>query len=83
MSVGCEKLCHTMWSVALYRMKLPVSDIVADCTPELDVLEIHTAASPSCRTRFPVVSSSRIAFLLTGDFLYGDDCNRENEIGWL
>lgn len=81
--VGCEKLCHTMWSVPLWRMKLPASDMVADCTPELEVLEVHTVVVPSERTRFPVASSLRIAFWLTREFLYGEDCNRENENGRL
>lgn len=73
MSDGFEKLCHAGWLVAVKRMKLPDSDMTAVSTPAPEVLDIQTAVRRSVRTRFPVVSSSKIASLVTGEFLYIDD----------
>ena len=42
-------------------MKLPDSDMVADSTLAFDVFEAHMVTFLSTRTRFPVVSSSKIA----------------------
>lgn len=39
-------------------------------TPAPEVFDIHMVVSPSMRTRLPVVSSSKEASLVTGEFLY-------------
>jgi hypothetical protein len=56
--------------VSVWRIKLPVSSMLADVMPAPEVFDIQTVLSPSIRTRLPVVSSSRNAFLLTREFLY-------------
>lgn len=69
MSEGCEKLCHIGRLASLYKMKLPDSNRDANSTPMPEVLEVQIVVSPSMRTRFPVVSSSTIALLVTAEFL--------------
>lgn len=73
MSDGCEKLCQIVLRSALKRMKLPDSDMTANSAPAPEVFEDQTAPPPSVRTRFPVASSSTIAFLETGEFLEVND----------
>lgn len=51
-------------------MKFPDSDTVASSTPAPEEFEAQIVVSPSLRTRFPVVSNSRIASLVTGKFLF-------------
>lgn len=46
--------------------------MTAYSTPAPEVFDVHTVASPSRRTRFPVVSSSKIASLVTEEFLIDD-----------
>lgn len=53
-------------------MRLPYSDKATDWTPARDVFEDQITVLPSKRTRFPVLSSSTIALLVTGEFLYDD-----------
>lgn len=51
-------------------MRLPFSERVAESAPEVEMFDVQTVAPPSLRRRFPLVSKSKMASLVTGEFLF-------------